>query len=512
MKPLLMHRHAGFDFAGPVPAARDALMQDLELDRVLSAMAAGDAFVRSVSTHALLTSVANDLDTIRYRQQALADCIANAGFARLLLAQSEAALEVRRKHWMGGFAKSPSSILSASVRILVDLVEKLAELQHSVAGEAWRFESDAFTRFFTMLASELDDAYLAQVREQLDALRLDDGMLMSAKLGPWNENHAHVLRAGGSTRSGWFARVLAVITGSNADLTFQVAERDDIGAKILGELRDRATNDAANVIAQSAEHVLSFFAALRTELAFYVGALNLHAHLASLDATLCFPRAQPAKSRTFNVDRLYDITLALSLSRAIVGTSANGDGRDVVIVTGANQGGKWSFLRGYGVAQLMMQCGLFVGADAFASEICDGLFTHYRREEDATMTRGKLDEELRRMSTIVDKFGANPIVLFNESFAATNEREGSEIARQIVDALAEKNVKVFFVTHLYDFAPAQYTTAAQRTLFLRAERSEDGERPYALRTAEPLATSYGEDLYRLVFEKRGPSGNANVRA
>ena len=70
---------------------------------------------------------------------------------------------------------------------------------------------------------------------------------------------------------------------------------------------------------------------------------------------------------------------------------------------------------------------------------CRGLFTQYKREEDATMQSGKLDEELSRMSSIVDALtsslrnatadGPNSLLLFNESFAATNEREGSEIAR-----------------------------------------------------------------------------------
>ena len=42
-------------------------------------------------------------------------------------------------------------------------------------------------------------------------------------------------------------------------------------------------------------------------------------------------------------------------------------------------------------------------------------------------------------------------MLFNESFASTNEREGWEIARQVV-ARCWSAVKVFFVTHLYDLA------------------------------------------------------------
>ena len=147
----------------------------------------------------------------------------------------------------------------------------------------------------------------------------------------------------------------------------------------------------------------------------------------------------------------------------------------------------------------MMQCGMFVPAKSFHANVCTDLFTHYRREEDATMTSGKFDEELSRMSNIVDKLSPNSIVLFNESFAATNEREGSEIARQIVSALLEKRVKVFFVTHQYEFAHSFYDKKMAHAIYLRAERRDDGTRTFKLIEGEPLQTSYGKDLYDRIF-------------
>jgi DNA mismatch repair ATPase MutS len=182
-----------------------------------------------------------------------------------------------------------------------------------------------------------------------------------------------------------------------------------------------------------------------------------------------------------------------------VGNDVNADNKDFVIITGANQGGKSTFLRSIGLSQLMMQCGLFAPAESFSSNICDGLFTHYKREEDATMKSGKLDEELSRMSDIVDNITSSSMLLFNESFAATNEREGSEIARQIICALLEKRIKIFFVTHLYEFAHGFLDKKMENAIFLRAERQADGGRTFKLVEGEPLQTSYGEDLYNMIF-------------
>jgi len=103
------------------------------------------------------------------------------------------------------------------------------------------------------------------------------------------------------------------------------------------------------------------------------------------------------------------------------------------------------------------------------------------------------------MREIADALTPNSFALFNESFAATNEREGSEIARQVVRALLEKRIKVFFVTHLYYFAHSLYGQQRDDFLFLRAERLPDGARSFKLIEGEPLGTSFGDDLYREVF-------------
>jgi DNA mismatch repair ATPase MutS len=187
------------------------------------------------------------------------------------------------------------------------------------------------------------------------------------------------------------------------------------------------------------------------------------------------------------------------MDRKIVSNDLRADNARTVVITGANQGGKSTFLRSVGVAQLMLQAGMFVPAESFCANVCKNLFTHFKREEDITMESGKLDEELSRMNDIANHLTPNSMVLFNESFAATNEREGSEIARQIVNALIENDIKIFFVTHLYEFAHGLYNEGAISSVFLRAERRSDTVRSFKLRVGEPLPTSFGIDLYNTIF-------------
>lgn len=142
-----------------------------------------------------------------------------------------------------------------------------------------------------------------------------------------------------------------------------------------------------------------------------------------------------------------------------------------------------------------MQCGLFVAAEQFESGIYPAFFTHFTRREDSEMNSGRLDEELGRMSQIIDNLGERSLVLLNESFATTTEKEGSVIAYDIIKALTEAGVKVLTVTHLLSFARKVYDEAQDEVEFLSAERKEDGSRTFKMIQHAPQLTSFGLDLY-----------------
>jgi DNA mismatch repair ATPase MutS len=347
-----------------------------------------------------------------------------------------------------------------------------------------------------MIQRELTDEYFATIQRCLNELKFNHGVLISAGLGQGNKGVNYVLRKPHGKDPNLLKRLLSKRPPS---FTFRIAERDDAGARALSELEARGINLVANALAQSADHILSFFTMLRTELAFYIGSVNLHHELTRRGLAVCFPVARERDEARLAIEGLYDASLALRTEHAPIGNDVHGGGKDLIVITGANQGGKSTFLRGVGLAQIMMQCGMFVAATSFSANVCDAIFTHYKREEDASMKSGKLDEELKRMSEIVDHIREHSLLLCNESFAATNEREGSEIARQIIVALLEKRVKIVFVTHLYALAHGLHEERSQGMMFLRAERRLDGERTFKLTEAEPLETSYGEDLYRRIF-------------
>jgi DNA mismatch repair ATPase MutS len=183
----------------------------------------------------------------------------------------------------------------------------------------------------------------------------------------------------------------------------------------------------------------------------------------------------------------------------VTGNDIDADGKTLIVITGANHGGKSTCLRSLGVAQMLMQAGMFVPATEFRANTRAGVFTHFKREEDETMTHGKFDEELARMSALLDSMTADALLLCNESFASTNEREGAAIAAEVVAALTDAGVQICYVTHMYALAADLHTRRDRTHLFLRAERREDGTRSFRILPAPPLPTSHGDDVYRTVF-------------
>jgi hypothetical protein len=494
MKAHLLYADRDFDWDTALPPGHEDLIQDLELTTLLQAMAAGDKFLHQIATQVLLASL-DDPEAIRYRQQILADCLAHPEVIRNIYNVAVEALDDKRHHWMGGYGgsyQSASSNLSGAVSYLEAYTTRLRELRQVADENAATFRSGGMRTLFAALQRDLDDAYFAEVSDHLKQLRFRSGVVISAQLGHDNSPTGLVLRSSDDNGRGWAER-LGI--GSRSAYSFTISSRDEAGGQILTDLTSRGLNLVANAAAQSADHIGSYFTMLRSELGFYVGCLNLADQLAAKDVPMTIPDPAPPSPFRLACTDLREACLSLQSPDPVVGNDVPGEGKQLLVITGANSGGKSTFLRSVGVAQLMMQSGLFVTAQSYQANVSRGIRTHFVRAEDAGMTSGRLDDELRRMSIIAGQIKPGSLMLFNESFAGTNEREGAEIGDQIVRALLEAQIKVLFVTHRYALADRlrhQYGPAA---LFLRAERRANGDRDYELAVGDPLPTSYGEDIY-----------------
>ena len=115
------------------------------------------------------------------------------------------------------------------------------------------------------------------------------------------------------------------------------------------------------------------------------------------------------------------------------------------------------------------------------------------------MEGGKLDEELGRMSDIVDQIHpTRSCCATSRSPRPTSARAPRSPARSFARCSPDGSRCCSSPT-CTTWPMASTPSGFDSALFLRAQREPDGRRTFKLLEGEPLPTSYGEDSYRRIF-------------
>ena len=467
---------------------------DLRLEALFDGMAGQDAFVRE-TVRLLVPLALTEPDAIRYRQATIRDGLrcpeAVLALYQEVAAVVEAVSDYRLAHQPGYAEAVPVSVKTDhAVGLLALLLAKGARLRERVVDAASGFQSAGFRDLARQLAEGLSEAFLRDAEAHLDALSLlsrGGRLVIGATLGTGCKPHDGVLRGVLPPQ----ARERGGIPLGNIAL-----------ARSADEMRVAALTPVLRLVTRLADELFRFLSRLQVELAFVAGACRLADALRASGLPLCFPDPMASEAAgAFETKGLVDGVLALTGQARPVPNDLAPTAASLFLITGANQGGKSTFLRSVGLAQVMLQCGLFVTASTYRSRVYDGIYTHFAREEDPGMTHGRLEEELVRMDRILNRMTPRSLLLLNESFATTTERDGARIASGLLLALHEAGATLMVVTHLYECAAGLHAARLPGTLFLRAERSASGSRSFRILPGEPLSTSHANDLYEAVMQR-----------
>ncbi|MEM3671218.1 MAG: DNA mismatch repair protein MutS [Thermoprotei archaeon] len=498
MKTFLMYKDRSLDQSGSLADGSADLLKDLGFEVIISSMSNGNKFIEEVSRKAMVQLV-TDSEDLAYRQEVIKDALENSTQIIEMYNILTSAVEEAKERYFWASVSKPEFVLHESVGIIKIFVDALEKIRNILDLNVSKFRSQGFTGLHKLATEEFGADYCSQVTQQLKNLEFSSGIPVEARLGPGNLITSYKLINPEENGGGW-SSVLS-LRKKGKQYTFTLPDRDESGAEIMGTMRARAIHEVAYVLKSASEHVLKYIDSLRSELAFLVGAINLYAKTKEIGVPTSFPNPAPNLSATTKFRNLVDLALALKNGGKTVGNDLTNEGKPLIIVTGANRGGKSTFLRSLGQAQIMMQVGMFVAADEFSSSICSSIFTHFKREEDAGIRMGKFEEELYRLSQIVDNLKPGSLVLFNESFSSTNAVEGARIAEQVIDALINLGVRVVYVTHIFELGEIYRNKNPEGTLFLKAERKEDGTRTFKIIPGFPSETSYAMDVFRSVFNE-----------
>lgn len=184
------------------------LIQDLELATLWDGMARGDDFLRQVAQSALLSSLTS-IEQIRFRQAVMADCLAQPAVVRAVYDLAVEAIAAEHNVFRSIFAENGEALMRRSVEVIQVFVGMLRRLRQIAEDHVDTFKSPGFQRFLAQLRDELDDAYFEEIENHLKALRLRDGVVLSARLGEGNRGVDYTLRSPKpENRGSWYNRTI----------------------------------------------------------------------------------------------------------------------------------------------------------------------------------------------------------------------------------------------------------------------------------------------------------------
>ena len=191
------------------------------------------------------------------------------------------------------------------------------------------------------------------------------------------------------------------------------------------------------------------------EVNFYIAWLDWIAPLRRAGLPFCQPLVS-TDDKAIACDDGFDLALAAKQGQASDAVIRNGfelrGCERVLVVTGANQGGKTTFARMFGQLHWLAALGLHVPATAAKLFLFDRMFTHFEREESVATLRGKLHDDLVRMHEILLKATDRSLIVMNEIFSSTSLKDAQFLARRVLEAVCERDTLALCVTFMVELA------------------------------------------------------------
>ena len=252
-----------------------------------------------------------------------------------------------------------------------------------------------------------------------------------------------------------------------------MSNRSDDGDKAINEIDrklfkglEKITDDFKERLAQALKsyRLVSFddLAGLEEQLDFYDGAIKLIQLAEHKGLKMCRPKLLPMERREAEIKGVFDLCLfksAILRNRNAVGEEllvtndvSMNDSERFFILTGANNGGKTTFIRAVGLCQLLAQAGLYVPAESCTISPVDFIYTHFPKEEQTGINTSRFTMEIKEFKTISDTITQNSLLIMNESIQSITPKECVDIASELVKIFTFIGARGFFATHLTDLA------------------------------------------------------------
>ncbi len=207
--------------------------------------------------------------------------------------------------------------------------------------------------------------------------------------------------------------------------------------------------------ARSKDYLDPTIAEFDREIQFYLAYLEHMTLFSEAGRPFCYPRVSESDKHVYAKD-CFDIALGkklLSMNKKIVCNDVElKDGERMIVVSGPNQGGKTTFARMFGQVFYLAAMGCPVPGTEARLLLCDGIFTHFERQENIDNLRGKLKDDLVRIHQILSSASPRGILVMNEIFTSTSLTDGLYLSQKVMEKAIELDVIGVWVTFIDELA------------------------------------------------------------
>lgn len=220
----------------------------------------------------------------------------------------------------------------------------------------------------------------------------------------------------------------------------------------IPSLYSKQTQTVWSMMRELGRRILLRMAVQGQRMQFWISAVTLMEKLQAAKLPWHFARIRPAPERVCTAQAAYHPAAALALQqpeRLVYNKIDLTSQGAILLLTGANGGGKTTYLRTVGAVQLFFQLGLPVPAQQAEISPVDSIVAAFSLKEDTGLSSGKLGQELLAVREALAGLQGESLVLFNEPITGTSISECCLISQEVLAVLKVLQARCIWVTHLF---------------------------------------------------------------